>query len=261
VRHSVALVDPPCFLLTRSLILNRFYTVFVSVVFGAMHAGTMLIYAGDITKAKSNAKAVVGLMARAAAAAPKGPRLSPKQPVQGRIIFSNVQFAYPSRPDQLVLKGIDIVVEPGQSVAFVGESGSGKSTLTALLYRFYNPAAGESLPWVPLCVIHGRLIHCTLCIGKITLDGLDVTQLDVDEYRSQMAFVQQEPILYDGTIRFNIELGCDEPPSEDEVVQACEEAGMWPFIQSLPHGLDTDLGAKGLALSGGCVWSSLCLTA
>jgi ATP-binding cassette subfamily B (MDR/TAP) protein 1 len=90
-----------------------------------------------------------------------------------------------------------------------------------------------------------------LVVGKITLDGLDISQLDVAEYRAQMAFVQQEPILYDGTIRFNIELGCDEEPTEDEVVQACEEAGIWPFVQSLPNGLDTDLGGKGVALSGG----------
>jgi ATP-binding cassette subfamily B (MDR/TAP) protein 1 len=73
----------------------------------------------------------------------------------------------------------------------------------------------------------------------------------VDEYRSKMAIVQQEPTLYDGTIRFNIELGIDGEVGPGEVENACIEAGIWNFIQSLPAGLDTDLGAKGVALSGG----------
>jgi ATP-binding cassette subfamily B (MDR/TAP) protein 1 len=119
----------------------RFYTVFVAVIFGAMHAGTMLIYAGDISKAKSSAVAMTTLMDQAAKQ-PKRTTFPMSKQVDGSIVFRGVEFSYPSRPDQTILSHMDFAIQPGQSVAFVGESGSGKSTLASLLYRFYDPTRG-----------------------------------------------------------------------------------------------------------------------
>jgi ATP-binding cassette, subfamily B (MDR/TAP), member 1 len=122
---------------------NRFYTVFVAVIFGAMHAGTMLIYAGDISKAKSSAVAMTTLMDRAATASrPKRTTFPISKPIEGNIVFRGVEFSYPSRPEQTILSHMNFSIHPGQSVAFVGESGSGKSTLASLLYRFYDPTRG-----------------------------------------------------------------------------------------------------------------------
>jgi ATP-binding cassette subfamily B (MDR/TAP) protein 1 len=213
--------------LTKMGLSHSFYTVFVSVIFGAMHAGTMLIYAGDITKAKSSAVAMSELIDRAERQ-PKRTTYPITKPIEGSIIFRNVDFSYPSRPYQTILSQMNFSIQPGQSVAFVGESGSGKSTLASLLYRFYDPTR-----------------------GAIFLDGRDIATYNVDEFRSRMAIVQQEPMLYDGTIQFNIELGVDRDVSREEVETACKEAGIWSFIQSLPQGLETDLGGKGVALSGG----------
>ncbi|GAA98095.1 uncharacterized protein L969DRAFT_16116 [Mixia osmundae IAM 14324] len=205
-----------------------FYTVFISVVFGAMHAGTMLLYAGDISKASSSAKAVTALIRRADAENLQDN--SKAMPVlQGNILFENVSFAYPSRPNLVILSSLSFSIQPGQFVAFVGESGSGKSTITQLLFRFYDPAS-----------------------GRISVDGNDIRHYDTESYRAQLSFVPQEPVMYDGTIKFNVQLGNKGRPCTTAAIeQACKEAGIWTFITGLPQGLDTELGGKGVALSGG----------
>jgi len=122
-------------------------------------------------------------------------------------------------------------VKPGTYVALVGASGCGKSTVIQLVERFYDPLS-----------------------GNITIDGQSISELNVQEYRKNLALVSQEPTLYAGTIRFNVLLGATKPTSEvtqEELEQACRDANILDFIQGLPDGFETDVGGKGSQLSGG----------
>jgi len=112
-------------------------------------------------------------------------------------------------------------------VAFVGPSGHGKSSLISLLERYYSPTS-----------------------GCIRLDGVDITTQQVTSYRSNVSLVQQEPVLFRGTIRENITLGL-QGISEDQITEACRQANIWDFISSMAGGLETMCGSRGSLLSGG----------
>jgi ATP-binding cassette subfamily B (MDR/TAP) protein 1 len=158
--------------------------------------------------------------------------------VLGKIEFKDVHFRYPTRPEEPVLRGFNLTVEPGTHVALVGQSGCGKSTLIQLIERFYDPLQ-----------------------GAVTIDGRDITKLNVQEYRKHVALVSQEPTLYSGTIKFNILLGATKPFDEvtqEEVEEACRNANILDFIQSLPQGFDTEVGGKGSQLSGGYAVETWC---
>lgn len=151
------------------------------------------------------------------------------QSIEGHVEFRDVHFRYPTRPNQLVLRGLNLHVKPGQYVAFVGASGCGKSTAIALLERFYDPVS-----------------------GTVYVDGKEISSYNINKYRSHLALVSQEPTLYQGTIRENILLGTDrEDVPEDEMVLCCKNANIYDFIISLPNGFDTLVGSKGSMLSGG----------
>ena len=158
-------------------------------------------------------------------------------PANGCTLYevNDLQFAYPTAPDLLVLKGLSLTINPGQFVAFVGASGCGKSTMVSLLERFYDPIS-----------------------GRIIIDGThNLSDLNPRRYRSAVSLVQQEPTLFPGTIRDNISMGIDqdetgeEPIDEAAVVSACRAANIWDFVSSLPEGLDTPCGIGGASLSGG----------
>jgi ATP-binding cassette subfamily B (MDR/TAP) protein 1 len=149
--------------------------------------------------------------------------------VEGTIEFRDVHFRYPSRPEQPVLRGLNLDIRPGQYVALVGASGCGKSTTIALLERFYDPLA-----------------------GGVYIDGKEISTLNVNEYRSFVALVSQEPTLYQGSIKDNILLGSPLDHVPDEAIEfACREANIYDFIVSLPEGFNTIVGSKGALLSGG----------
>ena len=116
--------------------------------------------------------------------------------VQGRLQFENVSFRYPTRPDIQVLNNLSLTVEPGTYVALVGASGCGKSTTIQLIERFYDPTS-----------------------GCITLNHEDIADMSPQLYRKYMSLVQQEPPLYQGTVRENIAIGLDHQPSDDEVTE------------------------------------------
>ncbi|KAF4438417.1 hypothetical protein F53441_12805 [Fusarium austroafricanum] len=153
----------------------------------------------------------------------------------GHLEVENVSFSYPSRPDTQVLKNISLNIPAGKTTAFVGASGSGKSTIIGLLERWYLPSSGRFL-----------------------LDGVDVSMLNVKWLRSQMALVQQEPVLFRGTVFENVAKGLSEAQKalgiaeQRKLVQsACETSYAHEFIQKLEHGYDTYLGERGGTLSGG----------
>lgn len=142
-----------------------------------------------------------------------------------RISFENVWFSYDGQ--EMVLKGINLDVQPGEVVALVGMSGGGKTSLVNLIPRFYDVTR-----------------------GAIRMDGMDIRDLSINDLRRQVAIVTQEPILFNDTIRNNIAYG--KPGASDaEILEAAKAAYIHNFIESLPKGLDTVIGELGSRLSGG----------
>ncbi|KHG17095.1 ABC transporter B family member 11 [Gossypium arboreum] len=148
--------------------------------------------------------------------------------VKGDIQFRHVRFRYPSRPDIKIFRDLCLTIRAGMTVALVGESGSGKSTFISLLQRFYEPDA-----------------------GRITLDGIEISKLQLKWLRQQMGLVSQEPVLFNDTIRANIAYGKAGNVTEAEIVTAAKLANAHNFISSLQQGYNTLVGERGINLSGG----------
>ncbi len=144
---------------------------------------------------------------------------------RGAVRFENVEFAYdPSRP---ILKGISFEVPAGRTVAIVGPSGAGKSTISRLLFRFYDVTS-----------------------GRITVDGQDIRDVAQSSLRAAIGMVPQDTVLFNDTIRYNIRYGRWEA-SDEEVETAARLAQIDAFIRHSPHGYETEVGERGLKLSGG----------
>ncbi|KAG6840985.1 hypothetical protein C0991_002875 [Blastosporella zonata] len=211
----------------------QFFVGLMSTTFGAIQAGNVFSFVPDVSSAKGAGSDIIKLIDSVPEidAQSKAGKSVDTSKTQGHLRFENVHFRYPTRPGVRVLRDLSLQVEPGTYVALVGASGSGKSTVIQLIERFYDPLAGE-----------------------IFLDGELINELNVQEYRKQIALVSQEPTLYAGTVRFNILLGAIKPAeevSQEEIEKACRDANILEFIQSLPDGFDTEVGGKGSQLSGG----------
>lgn len=206
----------------------QFFVVFASVIFGAQSAGSVFSFAPDMGKAAEAARSLKTLFDRKPTIDTWSSDGNKLTAVDGTIEFRDVHFRYPTRPEQPVLRGLNLTISPGQYVALVGASGCGKSTTIALLERFYDPLA-----------------------GGIFIDGKEISSLNVNEYRSFIALVSQEPTLYQGTIKENIVLGAPHEITDDNIIFACQEANIYEFILSLPDGFNTVVGSKGTLLSGG----------
>jgi ATP-binding cassette subfamily B (MDR/TAP) protein 1 len=144
------------------------------------------------------------------------------------IAFRDVDFSYPLRQNVRVLQDINMDASTGQMIAFIGASGCVKSTMIALLQRFYDPTTGT--------------IHA---------NGKPLKEFSRCFYRHDVALVQEEPVLCQGSFRENISLGIQNgEPTEEDIINACIQSNIWQFVESLSDGLATHCGSQGYSLSG-----------
>jgi ATP-binding cassette, subfamily B, bacterial len=196
-------------------------------IFAASSLGQLSEVWGDIQLAAGAAERISELLdEQPAIASPENPTTLNK-PVQGAINFEKVNFRYPARPDAKVLDSVSFIAKPNEVIAIVGPSGAGKTTLYTLLQRFQDPST-----------------------GKITLDGIDISKLNLEELRKSIATVPQDPTIFSGTIADNIRLGRPEATDAD-VVKAAKAARVSEFAEKLPLKYETLLGERGVTLSGG----------
>ena len=151
----------------------------------------------------------------------------PERRLKGNIEFKDVRFRYPTREDVEVLRGLNLTVKSGQKVALVGPSGAGKSTIVQLILKFYE-----------------------LTEGSLIVDGKNINDYDITEFRQNMAIVPQEVLLFGGTIRENILYGKPDA-TDEEIIEASRKSNSWEFISQFPEGLETIVGERGIKLSGG----------
>ena len=227
---------------------SQFYVVFIAVVFSGEAVAMFFQFSSSISKARTAANYIFSLRETVPRDIrddyPPGSDTDekPARPAPS-VECRDLEFRYPQRPHTRVLKGVSTeLIKPGRFVAFVGASGCGKTTMVSLLERFYEPTS-----------------------GAIFLDGVEASTMHLGQYRRGIALVQQEPVLYQGSIRDNIALGVAETasghfpsdgspapgPTDEDIMVACRQANIADFISSLPEGLDTACGSQGLSLSGG----------
>jgi ATP-binding cassette, subfamily B, bacterial len=157
---------------------------------------------------------------------PERPR-SLATPVRGHIRFENVHFAHPGTGKE-ILTGVNLDVRPGETIAIVGATGSGKTTLTTLVPRLADVTA-----------------------GRITIDGVDVRRLTLDDLRTAVATAFEDPVLFSASVRENVALAAADGVTDEQVREALRIAQAEAFVDNLPWGLDTRIGEEGLSLSGG----------
>lgn len=227
----------------REVSVAALYAVFEAVIIGSFAAGRLFTFVGDFSRAFNSFAIIQGWLSREPKIAKietqwrsirgENQEASSKaddHPAKGDIIFTDVQMRYPQRPNHAALRSVNLRIEAGTNVAFCGTSGSGKSSMLALLQRFYDPSR-----------------------GTITFGGIDSRAMSLEDLRSGMAYVSQDPVLFEGTIRWNLALGSTDPDNvtDAEIEAACEKACILDFVRGLEKGLDTDIGMKGAQLSGG----------
>jgi ATP-binding cassette, subfamily B (MDR/TAP), member 1 len=210
---------------------DQFFTVFIAVIFSGEAAAQFFGYTTSITKGQKAANYILWLNSTV-------PTVRETPDAEGgekddfdgaaEVECEGLEFSYPLRPKYKVLRGIDVNAKAGQSLAFVGASGCGKTTMIALIERFYDPTS-----------------------GLISVNGRNIAKLCPRKYRSNLALVQQEPTLYQMSVRENIALGLEGDATEEEIDNACRKANIYEFIVSLPDGFNTLCGNRGTQLSGG----------
>ena len=200
---------------------------FINYLFGAMFPVLMLsIMAGQISAASASARRVMQVL-DAEPEVRDRPGAVVLEDVKGRVAFEDVSFSYLDDGGEPVLAGISFTAEPGETVAILGSTGSGKSSLINLIPRFYDVTS-----------------------GRVTVDGVDVRDFQMNSLRSHIGISLQEAMLFSGTIRDNIRYGRPDA-AEDEVIAAAKAAQAHEFIMGFPQGYDSLVGQRGVNLSGG----------
>lgn len=184
----------------------------------------------QVTAAEASAERMFAVM-DAVPNVPDPPRpIGTPEQARGRIVFENVDFSYPShdgQPSTAVLKNINLTIEPGQTVAFLGATGSGKTTLINLIPRFYDVTS-----------------------GRITIDGVDVRDIALEDLHDIVSIALQESVLFSGKIRDNVCYGHPDA-TEDEMVTSAQAADAHSFVSNIPEGYDAPVARRGANFSGG----------
>ncbi|TPK03083.1 ATP-binding cassette domain-containing protein [Mesorhizobium sp. B2-5-9] len=196
-------------------------------VFAAGALGALSEVWGELAQAAGAAERLTEILAETPAIqAPADPKPLPAV-AKGAIVFENVSFSYPARPDRAAVHGLSFQVMPGETVAIVGPSGAGKSTVFSLILRFYDPET-----------------------GKILVDSVDVREADPVSVRQRIAIVPQDVTIFAASARDNIGFG-RPGASEAEIEAAAKDALADEFILRLENGYDSQVGERGVTLSGG----------
>ena len=241
--RTVSAVMPAVMLAVNLGMVSAIWFGGVQVTVGSMHIGALIAFINYLMTSLRSLMFVSMLVmrfARAEASAERVQEVLDAEPEvqdqpdaivhlapQGRVAFEGVSFSYNHDGGDAVLKGIDFVAEPGQTVAILGATGSGKSSLIYLIPRFYDVDE-----------------------GRVSIDGVDVRDIDQTHLRQHIGMALQESVLFSGTIRDNIRYGRPEA-SEAEVIAAAKAAQAHDFIMEFPEGYDTVVGQRGVNLSGG----------
>ncbi|KAL1778304.1 phosphatidylcholine translocator ABCB4 isoform X1 [Sigmodon hispidus] len=213
--------------ISKEYTIGNAMTVFFSILIGAFSVGQAAPCIDAFANARGAAYVIFDIIDNNPKIDSFSERGHKPDNIKGNLEFSDVHFSYPSRPNIKILKGLNLKVQSGQTVALVGNSGCGKSTTVQLLQRLYDPTEG------------------TICI-----DGQDIRNLNVRYLREIIGVVSQEPVLFSTTIAENIRYGRGNV-TMDEIKKAVKEANAYEFIMKLPQKFDTLVGERGAQLSGG----------
>uniref|UniRef100_A0A8B9ED65 Multidrug resistance protein 1 n=1 Tax=Anser cygnoides TaxID=8845 RepID=A0A8B9ED65_ANSCY len=214
-------------ILSDDYTIGNVFTVFFSILLGAFGVGSSAPSMEAFANARGAAYAIFSIIDNEPQIDSSSNAGYKPDRVKGTLEFKNVYFNYPARPDIQILKGLNLKVNCGQTVALVGGSGCGKSTTVQLIQRFYDPKE-----------------------GTITIDGQDIKTLNVRYLREIIGVVNQEPGLFATTIAENIRYGREDVTME-EIEKATKEANAYDFIMKLPKKFETVVGERGAQLSGG----------
>ncbi|XP_039235602.1 ATP-dependent translocase ABCB1 isoform X3 [Pipra filicauda] len=213
--------------LTDDYTIGQVLTVFFSVLIGAFSIGQTAPSIEAFASARGAAYVIFNIIDNEPQIDSYSEAGYKPDYIKGNLEFENVYFNYPSRPDVEILKGLNLKISSGQTVALVGSSGCGKSTTVQLIQRFYDPKE-----------------------GTVTIDGQDIKTLNVRYLREIIGVVNQEPVLFATTIAENIRYGREDVTME-EIEKATKEANAYDFIMKLPNKFETVVGERGAQLSGG----------
>jgi ATP-binding cassette subfamily B protein len=201
------------------------FILYAALAAGAL--GSLSEIGGEVAQASGAAERLFELLAiKPAIVRPARPLALPT-PARGEVAFANVRFSYPTRNEVTALNGVSFRVRQGEKLAIVGPSGAGKSTIFHLLLRYYDPTG-----------------------GRVTYDGVRLSDLDPAELRARIALVPQDSVMFATSVRDNIRFGRPDA-SDAEIVRAAEHAHAGAFIAAMPQGFDTPVGERGVTLSGG----------
>jgi len=200
------------------------------VIYAIMVAGSVAALSeiwGELQRAAGATERLVELLNVQDTVSDADPAAPVARPTAGEIVFDDVTFRYPARPEQAAISGVSFTIKPGETVALVGPSGAGKSTIIQLLLRFYDPNSGQ-----------------------ILIDGVPLRDLSRTDYRRELALVPQDAVIFAATARENIRFGRPSA-SDQEIEDAARAAAAHDFLSALPDGYDTYVGERGVMLSGG----------
>jgi ATP-binding cassette subfamily B protein len=200
--------------------------VFYAIMVGSGVATVSEVW-GELQRAAGAAERLIQLLNTRSLIEDPGSQDLPSQPERPELRLEGITFYYPTRPGQAALQDFSLTIEAGKSLALVGPSGAGKSTVFELLQRFYDPQQ-----------------------GRVLLNGEDIRELGLQQLRSHVALVPQQPALFTGDVRYNIAYGRPDA-SDAEVTAAARAAHADEFIERLPDGYASHLGEQGVRLSGG----------